>query len=188
MKSTPSPNPTGEHEARIQGPSGPLPRTSPGPTRRCGDSGQKRILLVDDDALVRESLSDLLKLDGYDVIPAADGRQAVNLANNCPVDLVLLDLNMPVLNGWDTFEQLTKDHPLVPVIIVTGRPNQLFMAVNAGAGALMEKPMDVPILLGTICKLLAESAEERIARLAGKEADFHYKPSCQGLAFTRPKV
>ena len=90
---------------------------------------------------------------------------------------MLLDLNMPVKNGWDTFEQLTPEHPLIPIIIITARPNQLFTALGAGAGALLEKPMDIPTLLRTMKKLLVESAEQRLARLAGKKTEFHYKPA-----------
>src|SRR5712671_4058343 len=136
----------------------------------------KRILLVDDDSTVRDSLNDVLLAEGYLIIPAQDGQQALDLANKAPVDLVLLDLNMPVKNGWDTFEQLTREHPFIPVIIVTARPNQLFTALGAGAGALLEKPMDIRTLLRTMAKLLAETAEQRMARLAGKQAKFHYKP------------
>ena len=66
---------------------------------------------------------------------------------------------------------------LIPIIIATARPNQLFTAVNAGVGALLEKPMDIPMLLRTIRKLLAESTEQRLGRLAGKETEFHYKPA-----------
>ena len=84
---------------------------------------------------------------------------------------------VPVKNGWDTFEQLTREHPLIPVIIATARPNQLFTALGAGAGALLEKPMDIPTLLRRMEKLLAETAEQRLARLAGQKAEFHYKPS-----------
>jgi len=115
--------------------------------------------------------------EGYVVIPAENGQQALDLVNNSSIDLVLLDLNMPVKNGWDTFEQLTREHPLIPIIIATARPNQLFTAVNAGVGALLEKPMDIPVLLRTIETLLAESAEQRLARLAGKETEFHYQPA-----------
>jgi len=92
------------------------------------------------------------------------------------VDLVLLDLNMPVKNGWDTFERLTAANPLVPVIVITGRPNQLFTAVGAGVGALLEKPLDIPRLLQTVSALLTESVEVRLARLAGRQATFHYLP------------
>jgi two-component system response regulator HydG len=113
----------------------------------------------------------------YFVIPAENGRQALDLANELPVDLVLLDLNMPVMNGWDTFDRLTAEHPTTPIIIVTARPNQLFMALNAGAGALLEKPMDIPTLSQTMGKLLAETDEQRLARLVGKNSEFHYKPA-----------
>jgi CheY-like chemotaxis protein len=135
----------------------------------------RRILLVDDDATVRDSLKDVLVSEGYHVILAENGQQALESVRGAKVDLVLLDLNMPVKNGWDTFEQLTREHPLIPVIIATARPNQLFTAINAGAGALLEKPMDIPMLLTTIQKLLAESDEQRLARLAGQQIDFHYR-------------
>lgn len=142
----------------------------------------KRILLVDDDPTVRDSLNDVLMSEGYVVIPAGNGQQALDLVNTSSVDLVLLDLNMPVKNGWDTFEQLTAGHPLLPVIIVTARPNQLFTALSAGVGALLEKPMDISILLRTIEKLLAESARQRLARLVGKNPAFHYKPALQTMS------
>jgi DNA-binding response OmpR family regulator len=137
----------------------------------------KRILLVDDDPTVRDSLNAVLVAEGYLVIPAENGQRALDLADAMHIDLVLLDLNMPVKNGWDTFEQLTREHPLMPIIIATARPNQLFTALSAGVGALLEKPMDIPTLLRTMEKLLAESAEQRLARLAGKETEFHYKPA-----------
>ncbi len=137
----------------------------------------RRILLVDDDPTVRGSLKDMLVGEGYFVIPAENGQQALDLAGRLPFDLVLLDLNMPVMNGWDTFGQLTAEYPFIPIIIATGRPSQLFTAIGAGAGALLEKPIDIPTLLQTMEKLLAEPAEKRLARLAGVKTDFHYHPA-----------
>src|SRR5678815_2069431 len=104
----------------------------------------KRILLVDDDPTVRDSLQDMLLAEGYRVIWAENGVQALDLANQSALDLVLLDLNMPVKNGWDTFEQLTREHPTPPSIIVTARPNQLYTALGAAAEALVEQPKDIP--------------------------------------------
>ena len=141
---------------------------------RSTDRPGKRILLVDDDLTVRDSLNDVLLSEGYLVIPAENGQQALDLASKSPVDLVLLDLNMPVKNGWDTFEQLTREHPLLPIIIVTARPNQLFTAAGAGAGALLEKPLDIPAMLRAIAKLLAEPADARLQRLAGHSTEFYY--------------
>ena len=143
---------------------------SPRAARQC-------ILLVDDDAGVRVSLQDMLVAEGYLVIPADDGQQALELIASISIDLVLLDLNMPRKNGWDTFERLSAEHPLVPVILITARPNQLFTAVGAGVGALLEKPLDIPHLLTTIGRLLTESSEVRLRRLAGHESPFDYQPS-----------
>jgi DNA-binding response OmpR family regulator len=157
---------------QLVSPGGPAAQPSPGSSR-----AGKRILLVDDDPTVRDSLNEVLVAEGYAVIPAENGQQALDLANQLPVDLVLLDLNMPFKNGWDTFERLTAEHPLLLIVIVTARPNQLFTALSAGAGALLEKPMDMPTLLQTMAQLLAETAEQRLARLAGKKTEFHYQPA-----------
>ena len=146
----------------------------------------KRILLVDDDPTVRDSLNDVLVSEGYVVIAAENGQQALDLVDKSSVDLVLLDLNMPVKNGWDTFERLTAEHPLLPIIIATARPNQLFTALNSGVGALMEKPMDIPTLLRTMDKLLAESSDKRLARLAGQNPEFHYEPALAAHEHSRP--
>jgi DNA-binding NtrC family response regulator len=84
---------------------------------------------------------------------------------------------MPGKNGWETFQQMSCETPLVPVIIITARCNQLFPALAAGAGALMEKPLDFPKLLQTIRDLIAEPEAARWARNAGKSAQFHYLPA-----------
>lgn len=136
---------------------------------------RKHILLVDDDPTVRDSLRDVLVSEGYRVTAAGNGQQALEQVDTASIDMVVLDLNMPIKNGWDTFEQLTREHPLIPVIIATGRPNQVFTAFHAGAGALLEKPMDIPTLLRATERLLAETATQRLARLAGTNTVFHYK-------------
>ena len=140
-----------------------------------------KILLVDDDQSVREMLGRLLTEEGYTVLPAGNGDEALEVANTVEVQLVLLDLNLPIKNGWATFEQLIKTHPLLPVIIITARPNQLFPALASGVGALMEKPLDFPKLFQTIHSLLEESAEKRLDRIAGKPAEFRYVPGSQTL-------
>ena len=137
---------------------------------------KKRILLVDDDSGVRQMLMRLLTLEDYHVLPAANGEEALQICATNEVDLVLLDLNLPKQSGWDIFERLTTDNPLLPFIIITARPNQLFLALGAGAGALLEKPLDFPELLRTMKSLLAESPEVRLARMAGNPTEFHYRP------------
>ncbi len=114
-------------------------------------------------------LGRVLRDEEYAVVLAENGIEAMEKIAHHPVDLVLLDLNLPRQNGWDTFERLTYEHPLVPVVIITARPNQWFTAVAAGAAALMEKPLDFATLLETITLLLHEPNEVRLARLAGRQ-------------------
>ncbi|HEY6229522.1 MAG TPA: response regulator, partial [Verrucomicrobiae bacterium] len=71
-----------------------------------------RVLLVDDDKSVRESLSEVLVCEGYLVEQAANGEQALHCLESQRIDIVLLDLNMPRLNGWDTFEKIVERWPL----------------------------------------------------------------------------
>lgn len=136
-----------------------------------------RILLVDDDISVRESLAAALAYENYLPLTAANGEEALKVASTSPVDLVILDLNLPDRDGWDTFEQLTGRHPEIPIIVLTGRANQLFSALAAGVGALIEKPVDPEFLLKTMKQLLSESTETRLARMTGHAAEFHYFPA-----------
>ena len=137
----------------------------------------KKILLVDDDISVRNSICRLLQTEGFQVISAANGAEALKIVEKEPVDIVLLDLNLPIKNGWETFQHLSSGHPLIPVIIITARSNQLFPALAAGVGALMEKPLEFPKLLRAIRELIAEPQEVRLARNAGKKSEFHYLPA-----------
>jgi DNA-binding response OmpR family regulator len=140
----------------------------------------KRILVVDDDASVREMLGRILAEEGYAVGEAADGAEAVDLAAKEVFHLVLLDLNLPVTCGWDAFERLTTRNPFVPVIVITARPHQVRTALATGVGALMEKPLDFPKLLHTIGVLLAESPWTHLARLTGRRPELYYLSPEQG--------
>jgi CheY-like chemotaxis protein len=149
---------------------------------------KKRVLIVDDDAAVRESVRKVLEGAGYDVAAASDGEEAVAQFVPEQIDLVLLDLNLPLRSGWDVFERLTTRYPFVPVIIITGMPNQNRTALAAGAGALMEKPIDVPALLKTMCELLAEPKEARLRRMCGYQQDTKYLRSPNASAAERPHL
>jgi DNA-binding response OmpR family regulator len=137
---------------------------------------KRRILLLDDDIAVRESLAVVLADEGFTVLPAGNASQALATASNNALDLVLLDLNLPRSDGWEIFQRLTAAHPLLPVIVITARSNQLFTALSAGAGALLEKPLNLPHLLQTIRRLLDEPREMRFARAAGQPASFEHRP------------
>jgi two-component system response regulator MprA len=138
---------------------------------------QKEILVVDDDPSVRTMLKRVLAEEGYHVQSAANSAEALQASSTAPPDLVLLDVKLREENGWDVFRRLTRNWPLLPVVIITARPNQLFTALAAGVGALLEKPLHIPKMLRTISYLLRESVETRVARLAGKVAQFEYLPA-----------
>ena len=126
-------------------------------------------MVLDDDEQIRQSLLKLLRAEGYEVVLAAEGTEALEKFGGDHIDLLLLDLNLPNKSGWDVFERITSTTPLLPIIIITGRERQSELAVAAGVGALMQKPLDISLLLRTISELLLESPEKRLKRLAGIE-------------------
>jgi CheY-like chemotaxis protein len=131
-------------------------------------------LLADDDDEVLAALSSVLTSEGYEVIVAKNGREAIEQFLEQHIDVALLDLNMPVKGGWEAFERLTTIHPLLQVIVITARPDQYPLAIAAGVAALMEKPLDLPLLLQTIDELLVEPVENRLSRLAGRRPITRY--------------
>ena len=123
------------------------------------------ILVVDDDANVRQSLAEVLQLEQFAVRLAADGREAVRQFLQGPPDLILLDLNMPDINGWQAFRIMAEMYPYVPVIVITARPGQARRAAELGIDMLLEKPLQIPTLLDTIRRLLAVSDSAGFAKV-----------------------
>jgi DNA-binding response OmpR family regulator len=137
---------------------------------------KKTLLIADDDLSVRKALGKVLKDAGYDVMEASDGAQTVEQFKTGQVDLLLLDMGLPIRNGWEIFESITSQAPAFPIIVVTRKENQYDTALTAGVGALMEKPLDVAQLLKTIQELLAEPGEIRQHRLSGRNQKIRFIP------------
>jgi DNA-binding response OmpR family regulator len=129
----------------------------------------KRILLADDDPGVRELLGRVLESEHYGVIFAKTGREAAAKFVSDPPDLVLLDLNMPDQDGWAAFRLMNAAQTLIPIIVITARSDQAPQAEELGVDAFMEKPLDLPVLLEAIQRLLAETEAERTRRLTNPE-------------------
>jgi DNA-binding NtrC family response regulator len=142
---------------------------------------QKRILLVDDEYSIRESLSKILRAENYELLLAENGQTALDQHGTERINVVLLDVNMPVSAGWTALEWLAKINPLLPVAIITGHPNLSPLAQVAGADALMEKPLNVPLLLKTIDEWMDEPMENRARRASKRGPGFRYMPydDCQ---------
>lgn len=139
----------------------PLPAEQP----KAPNAVPKRILIADDDALVRGSLAAVLEAEGYVVEEARNGAEALTRAMEDLPDLVLLDVKMPHWDGWTAFSQLDRVTPLVPVIVITARPNQYQKAVRLGVDAFMEKPLNIPNLVRAIKNLTSEVENRRGRRI-----------------------
>ena len=153
-----------QHEATF--PSAPLPATAPQPN--ASKEVHNRVLVADDDALVRGSLAAVLESEGFVVDEAQNGIETVTRAIAHPPDLVLLDLNMPQWDGWTAFSKLDRVTPLLPVIVITARPNQYRNAVQLGVDAFMEKPLNIPILVRAIKCLISEDKNRHMARITNR--------------------
>jgi CheY-like chemotaxis protein len=129
---------------------------------------RKRILITDDDAVVRGSLAAVLESEGFVVDEAQNGIEAVTRAIEHAPDLVLLDLNMPHWDGWTAFSQLDRVTPLLPVIVITARPNQYPKAVQLGVDAFMEKPLNLPVLVHAIKTLTDEDQGRHVRRITNR--------------------
>ncbi len=127
-----------------------------------------RILIAADDALVHGSLAAVLESEGFVVDEAQDGLEAVTRAIEHTPDLVLLDLNMPHWDGWTVFSKLDRVIPLLPVIVITARPNQYPKAVQFGVDAFMEKPLNIPILVRAITRLISEDKDRHLHRITNR--------------------
>jgi len=128
---------------------------------------KKRILVVDDDPSVRESLKKILEDSGYQVAVGADGEEAE--AQLDETDLLILDMNMPRRDGWDVLGRVSSRNPLLPVIVVTGMMDQLDTTIIPGVSALLKKPVEATVILKTIETVLAEPVEERLRRTANSQ-------------------
>jgi response regulator NasT len=118
------------------------------------------VLTVEDDPIVRADLRLILEDAGFDVVPdARDGVEAVELAREHRPDLILIDLNLPGLDGVEATRQILSERA-VPIVALTGhRTGIVERALEAGAVAHVLKPFDESHLVGTITDVLAERAD-----------------------------
>jgi DNA-binding response OmpR family regulator len=110
---------------------------------------------VDHDLGVRVSLARALESENYRVTVAADGVEALGAMPEADADLVLLDADLPDGRGWAAFQCIGALYPSVPVILITRRPHQEERARFAGAAGLLEKPLNVSVLLQRVQEVLS---------------------------------
>src|SRR5262245_14160930 len=119
------------------------------------------VLVVEDDDLARERLADLLRGAGYGVLPAVDGEQALRLLRDGPrPDLILLDMLMPVLDGWHFLRRLPQEgpHPPVPVGVSTGNIRTREGRHDHAPQGFVRKPIETDDLLREVRRCVAEAS------------------------------
>jgi two-component system cell cycle response regulator DivK len=120
-----------------------------------------KILLVEDNEMNRDMLSRRLRKRGYDLVIATDGQAGVDAARSDPPDLILLDMSLPVMDGWTAAGHLKSDPvtSAVPIIALTAHAlaGDREKALEAGCDDYDTKPVDLKRLLGKIESLLSDS-------------------------------
>jgi CheY-like chemotaxis protein len=115
----------------------------------------KTVLVVDDDAEIREVVATVLEDDGYRVDTASNGAEALRVANEHEPDAVLLDVTMPVMNGWEflaRWRARPADHRAPVVVISSARDRRT--ALDRGAKAYLSKPFDLETLETALASVL----------------------------------
>ncbi|HXE05360.1 MAG TPA: sigma-54 dependent transcriptional regulator [Bryobacteraceae bacterium] len=117
-----------------------------------GNPPTANILVIDDEAGIRESLEVLLSLEGYSPRMAADGEEGLRMLEHDTFDLVLLDLALPRRSGLELLPEIKEQHPDLPVIMITayGSVDNVVEAIRAGAENFIQKPWDNEKLLADI--------------------------------------
>ena len=119
-----------------------------------------KILLVEDNEMNRDMLSRRLQRKGYEVVIAVDGEQGVALSQSENPDLILMDISLPVLDGWEATQRIkaTPETGSIPVIAITAHAmaGDREKALEAGCDDYDAKPIELPRLLEKIRRLLRE--------------------------------
>lgn len=130
----------------------------------------KKILIVDDDATMANLLSTVLEFEGFQPLKALSGAEALRMVQEEGPDLVLLDIMMPEMDGFEVLGQLRKDPGTekLPVVMLTARTEDrdIFEGWNRGADEYVTKPFDPQRLVEIIREVLERSYEERLEKRA----------------------
>jgi DNA-binding response OmpR family regulator len=115
-----------------------------------------RILIIEDDQAILRGLKDNLEFESYDVLTAADGKEGYDLARTADPDLIVLDLMLPRMNGYEICQQLRSVGRTMPILILTARGEEVerIRGLDLGADDYVTKPFSVPELLARVRAVL----------------------------------
>lgn len=115
-----------------------------------------RIMVVDDDLHIREMVRHFLKAEGWEVLEASDGREALAVLADTPADLVILDIMMPRMDGWELCRELREQQENLPLLMLTakGEASQVVKGFALGTDDYIAKPFDPMVLVARVKALL----------------------------------
>lgn len=116
----------------------------------------KNILVIEDDISILRGLKDNLEYEGYSVLAETDGRMGLEMAREKKADLILLDIMLPGINGFEICRKLKKEKPEVPIIMITARGSEMdkVSGLDNGADDYVTKPFSIPELMARIRAVL----------------------------------
>jgi CheY-like chemotaxis protein len=117
------------------------------------------ILVVDDDASIRATIQEILEFEGYPVQTATNGAEALRAVEHRRPSLVLLDMRMPVLDGWGFIAGLRQRGMALPVLVMTAAQDSRRWAEDVGAAGYLAKPFELSDLLAAVERLRGSAAE-----------------------------
>ena len=118
--------------------------------RAGGDGQQSTVLVVDDDTSILDTVSSILSGEGYDVVSAATGEEALAAVAHKQPLLILLDMRMPIMDGWAVARALREQGITVPIVVMTAAESAKRWADEVGAEGYLAKPFGLDELLATV--------------------------------------
>ncbi|UNM96316.1 response regulator [Ignatzschineria rhizosphaerae] len=103
-----------------------------------------KVLFIDDDAELQTLIPEILKYEGFDISVGANGIECLEFLEHTTPDLIILDVMMPKMNGWDTLKEIRKIHPNLPVIMLSAKGDSIdrVLGLELGADDYISKPFD----------------------------------------------
>lgn len=122
----------------------------------------EKILIADDEQLMRQLVIDFLKPEGYEILEASDGKEALEIYDKEHPDLILLDVMMPGYDGWTVCREIRREST-VPIMMLTAKGEEIdqLFAYDLGADEYITKPFSPKILVAKIKALLRRSQNEQ---------------------------
>jgi two-component system response regulator MprA len=118
--------------------------------------GRRRLLIIDDEPQLRATVCEALVLEGYEVMEASNGAEALTMLAGSQPDAIVLDLSMPVMDGWEFRRAQLASYPKIPVIVLSALDPTNERLGELHADVVIAKPFDLDTLYGAVAGVLED--------------------------------